>query len=110
MKEEQLQSPRSTEVKKRSIEWSKLFKFGLDRKKKSMSHGTHTQVNRKKRQQDYLEDDYEDTGKTYRTLILTIKKGFILSSMDNFILKKNFQNRNGKICETKINWRQWKGS
>lgn len=70
VKEEQLQSPRSTEVKKRSVEWSKLFKFGLDRKKKSMGHGTHVKVNRMKRQQDYLEDDYEDTGKT-RELTLT---------------------------------------
>lgn len=64
VKEEQLQSPRSTEVKKRSVQWSKLFQFGLDRKKKSMGHGTHVKVNRMKRQQDYLEDDYEDTGKT----------------------------------------------
>ena len=64
VKEEQLQSSRSTEVKKRSIEWSKLFKFGLDRKKKSLDHGLHGKVHRMKRQQDYLEDDYEDTGKT----------------------------------------------
>ncbi|CAO1353473.1 unnamed protein product [Diamesa serratosioi] len=68
VKEEQLQSSRPTEVNKRSVQWSKLFAFGLDRKKKSMSHGSHGKVNRMKRQQGYLEDDYEDTETEWKNM------------------------------------------